>query len=142
MPQDALLRRLRAELLEMPGLRLTLEQAQYLCGVERALCQRILDTLVDVKFLCIKSNGAYARLIDGDSGSREGTKMPNIYLSYAELKALQDVFETADKVDWDAYERARARIRQARLETLHAHALHPHPAKAAVRGSKRFEQTG
>lgn len=65
VPDDALLKRLRAEFLEMPGLRLTREQAQRLCGVERALCQGVLDTLVDTKFLCVKPNGAYARLTDG-----------------------------------------------------------------------------
>jgi hypothetical protein len=67
MPHNALLRRVRAEYLEMPGLRLTLEQAQRLCGVERVLCQAILDALVNARFLCIKSNGSYARLTDGDA---------------------------------------------------------------------------
>jgi hypothetical protein len=70
MPYDALLKRIRAEFLEMPGLRLTSEQAQRLCGVERMLCQRVLDMLVDVKFLCVKPNGAYARLTDGTDGRR------------------------------------------------------------------------
>lgn len=36
MPHDTLLNRIRAEYLEMPGLCLKLEQAQRLCGVERA----------------------------------------------------------------------------------------------------------
>jgi hypothetical protein len=48
----ALLTRIRAEYLEMPGLRLTCEQAQRLCGADRLLCQRVLDMLVDVTFLC------------------------------------------------------------------------------------------
>ena len=39
MPHQAMLTRIRAEYLEMPGLRLTLEQARRLCGVERGLCQ-------------------------------------------------------------------------------------------------------
>jgi hypothetical protein len=65
MPHDAMLKRIRAEYLEMPGLRLTLEQARRLCGVERALCQRVLDLLVDEKFLCVKSDGVYARVADG-----------------------------------------------------------------------------
>src|SRR5262245_21451416 len=46
MPHDILLKRIRAEYLEMPGLRLTLEQAQRLCGVERTLCKAVLDELV------------------------------------------------------------------------------------------------
>ena len=66
MPHDTILKRIRAEYLEMPGLRLTLEQAQRLCGVERTMCKAVLDGLVDVKFLCVKSNGTYARLIDED----------------------------------------------------------------------------
>ena len=45
----------------MPGLRLTLAQAQRLCGVERALCMAVLDALVANKFLCVKRDGTYAR---------------------------------------------------------------------------------
>jgi hypothetical protein len=70
MPHNLLLTRIRAEYLEMPGLRLTREQAQRLCGAERLLCQRVLDMLVDMKFLCVKPNGAYARLTDGADGPR------------------------------------------------------------------------
>jgi len=70
MPHDILLKRIRAEYLEMPGLRLTLEQAQRLCGVERTLCKAVLDQLVDAKFLCKNSNDAYARLFDGETRAR------------------------------------------------------------------------
>jgi hypothetical protein len=65
MPHNTLLKRIRAEYLEMPGLRLTLEQARRLCGVERALCKMVLDALVAEKFLCVKVDGAYARLTEG-----------------------------------------------------------------------------
>jgi hypothetical protein len=64
-PPERLLARIRAEYLEMPGLRLTLEQMERLCGVERTLCQQVLDSLVEANFLCLKSNGAYGRLTDG-----------------------------------------------------------------------------
>jgi transketolase len=37
----------------MPGLCLTSEQVQRLCGVERTICQLVLDSLVDAKFLCL-----------------------------------------------------------------------------------------
>lgn len=57
--------RLRAEFLEMPGLQLKPEQVQRLCGVEQTVCQLVLDTLVDEKFLCVTDGGAYARLSDG-----------------------------------------------------------------------------
>jgi hypothetical protein len=43
----------------------TLEQAQRLCGVERALCQQELDTLVESNFLNLKTDGAYARVTVG-----------------------------------------------------------------------------
>jgi DNA-binding IclR family transcriptional regulator len=65
MCKDIAFNRLRAEYLEMPGLRLTLQQAQRLCGIERTTCQTILDTLVEAKFLCVTSAGAYARLTEG-----------------------------------------------------------------------------
>jgi hypothetical protein len=39
MPHTMLIKRIRAEYLEMPGLQLTLEQAQRLCSVERAAVQ-------------------------------------------------------------------------------------------------------
>ena len=66
MPHDHLLNRIRAEYLEMPGLRLTREQMQRLCGVEPTICQMVLDTLVETRFLYIKADGTYARLTDGD----------------------------------------------------------------------------
>jgi len=65
MPLHTLLNRIRAEYLEMPGLRLKLGQAQRLYGVDPVACQWVLDTLVEMKFLCLKPDGAYARLTDG-----------------------------------------------------------------------------
>lgn len=56
---------LRAEFLEMPGLRLKSEQVQRLCGVERTICQMVLDSLVAEEFLCVKLDGHYARLTTG-----------------------------------------------------------------------------
>jgi hypothetical protein len=56
---------LRAEYLGMPGLRLRSEQVQRLCGIERTVCQLVLDSLVESKFLCVKADGAYARVTDG-----------------------------------------------------------------------------
>ena len=58
--------RVRAEYLEMPGLRLKGEQVQRLFGAERAMCQMVLDALVNGKFLCVKPDGHYARLTDGE----------------------------------------------------------------------------
>jgi hypothetical protein len=64
---QAILDRLRAEFLEMPGLRLTAEQVHRLCGVEQKMCRAVLDALVSEKFLCTKSDGTYARLTEGDA---------------------------------------------------------------------------
>ena len=79
VPYDALLKRMRAEFMEMPGLRLTPEQAQRLCGVERTVCQPVLDMLVHTKFLCVKANGAYAR-------DTEGTDTPRPHPAKADLR--------------------------------------------------------
>ena len=62
---DAVVNRLRAEFLEMPGLRLTCAQVQRLCGVEKTLCQLGLDSLVETKFLYVRSDGIYARASQG-----------------------------------------------------------------------------
>src|SRR5438128_2073697 len=51
------LHRVRAEFMEMPGLRLKAEQVQRLCGVERMICRRVLDVLLDEKFLCVNADG-------------------------------------------------------------------------------------
>ena len=68
MPHNTVLTRIRAEYLEMPGMQLTLEQAQRLCGVERDVCRRVLEMLVAMKFLCVKPNGVYGRVTDGTDG--------------------------------------------------------------------------
>ena len=67
MSHDIRLTRIRAEYLEMPGLRLTLEQAQRLSGVERAACQRVLDRVVETNVSWVRPNGTYARVIEGPS---------------------------------------------------------------------------
>ena len=57
--------RIRAEFLEMPGLRLTVVQVQRLCGVDAALCQSVLDALVEMRFLRANADGTYARVSEG-----------------------------------------------------------------------------
>ena len=64
------LERLRAEFLEMPGLRLTAEQIHRLCGVERADCVLALDALVNEKFLCAKPDGTFVRTTEGHLSRR------------------------------------------------------------------------
>jgi len=57
--------RLRSEFLEMPGLRLTPDQVQRLCGVDARMCKVVLDALVEARFLCVRSDGSYARATEG-----------------------------------------------------------------------------
>ena len=57
-----LLRRVRSEFIEMPGLRLRVDQAQRLWNLDRTLCESVLRTLVDAKFLGRFEDDLYARL--------------------------------------------------------------------------------
>lgn len=57
--------RVRAEFLEMPGLRLTCEQGQRLWGLDEHTCRRHLQSLVDAGFLAKTSQGLYTRRTDG-----------------------------------------------------------------------------
>ena len=59
---DDVLRRVRGEYTEMPGLRLTSAQAQRLWGLDRASCDALLSALVDAKFLFKTSDGAFMRI--------------------------------------------------------------------------------
>ena len=61
-----ILQRIRAEYLEMPGLSLTPEQVQRLCGVERSVCESALALLVDSGFLSMRPDGAYGRFRNPD----------------------------------------------------------------------------
>jgi hypothetical protein len=66
---DDLVHRIRAEYLEMPGLKLTRAQARRLWGLDEHLCTEILDRLADAKFLRRTNDGTYARLCDGALGA-------------------------------------------------------------------------
>ena len=59
---DEWLDRIRGEYLEMPGLRLTLAQAARFWSLERGVCARVLDALVEARFLIVTSDGSYARV--------------------------------------------------------------------------------
>src|SRR6185369_16104228 len=60
--RDEMLRRVRGEFLEMPGLRLTEAQARRLCGLDEAACGALLCALVDAKFLFRTNAGAFMRV--------------------------------------------------------------------------------
>lgn len=56
---DRVLRRARAEYLEMPGLRLTSAQAQRLWGLDRRTCDELLTTLTRLQFLARTRDGSF-----------------------------------------------------------------------------------
>ena len=60
-PLEGILRRIRGEYLEMPGLRLTAAQAQRLWGLDRAACDAALRELIDAKFLYRTRDGSFVR---------------------------------------------------------------------------------
>ena len=53
--------RIRGEYSEMPGLRLTVTQAERLWGLDRTACETVLSALVDVEFLIRNRDGAFVR---------------------------------------------------------------------------------
>jgi hypothetical protein len=55
------LRRICGEFLEMPGLRLTREQARRFWGLDEQTCVRLLDFLVEGQFLHRTGDGRFAR---------------------------------------------------------------------------------
>jgi hypothetical protein len=58
--EESLIRRVRGEYREMPGMRLTVDQAMRLWMVDRTTCARVLDSLVASHFLTRDVNGRYA----------------------------------------------------------------------------------
>jgi hypothetical protein len=61
-PTDDLIRRVRGEFLEMPGLRLTEAQARRLWGLDAASCAALLRALVEARFLVRTQDGAFMRV--------------------------------------------------------------------------------
>lgn len=62
---ERLARRVRNEYLEMPGLSLTLGQAQRMWQLRRIECEQLLDLLVDSGFLIQTPAGAFVRAGSG-----------------------------------------------------------------------------
>ena len=65
---DDALRRIRGEYLEMPGLRLTTQQAQRLWNLDHVTCEVLLNALVDTQFLWRTADGAFVRYDPGSPG--------------------------------------------------------------------------
>ena len=64
MSREEMLRRIRGEYLEMPGLCLTHAQAQRLWGLDAQTCDGLLAALTEDKFLFLRLDGTYGRLSD------------------------------------------------------------------------------
>lgn len=62
--------RIRGEYREMPGLRLSLDQATRLWALDRAACGVVLDTLVGANFLQRDRDGLYMRRNSGYERNR------------------------------------------------------------------------
>jgi hypothetical protein len=75
--QDQLVRRIQGEYLEMPGLRLTREQAQRLWALDDETCVTILNALVEHRFLVRGSDGRYRRITDGNEPAHV-LRMPDV----------------------------------------------------------------
>lgn len=67
LPYQRAFERIRAEYLDMPGMRLTPTQVQRLSGVDNSVCRLVLDDLVRAKFLWIGPDGSYLRFRYRDS---------------------------------------------------------------------------
>jgi hypothetical protein len=64
VPED-IVERVRSEYLEMPGMRLTPQQLQRLCGIGPSLCYAVLESMVESQFLAVRPDGTYVRASDG-----------------------------------------------------------------------------
>lgn len=76
-----LLGRIWREYVEMPGLRLTLDQARRLWAVDAHDCASALERLVDLRCLVRTSDGRYARLAEGTG------EAPRLRMAKAEVPA-------------------------------------------------------
>jgi hypothetical protein len=61
-PTPSLVNRVRSEFIEMPGLRLKIEQAQRLWNLDRPMCERVLQSLVETNFLRQYGDDGYSRV--------------------------------------------------------------------------------
>jgi DNA-binding IclR family transcriptional regulator len=57
--RDDVMRRVQAEYLEMPGLRLTRAQAQRLWGLDPRTCDQLLTSLTEARFLAQTKDGSF-----------------------------------------------------------------------------------
>jgi hypothetical protein len=65
IPEDPLVTRVRGEYREMPGMRLTVDQAMRLWTLDRETCSDVLSSLVAARFLQLDRSGRYAKAHGG-----------------------------------------------------------------------------
>ena len=63
--EEALIRRVRGEYREMPGMRLTIEQAMRLWDLDRQVCEKTLNSLIASHFLEVDEHGRYRKTHNG-----------------------------------------------------------------------------
>jgi hypothetical protein len=74
---DTLLRRVRSEFLEMPGMRLTEAQGCRLWGLDAPQCSALLAALLEAKFLYRTNDGAFMRFDHHVSPAKATVNRPN-----------------------------------------------------------------
>ena len=62
IPTDQLLLRVMSEFDEMPSLRLTMPQAMRLWGLDRPMCDSVIDALINAHFLERDRRGQFAKM--------------------------------------------------------------------------------
>jgi hypothetical protein len=67
---EQLLRRIKGEFTEMPGLLLTVAQAKRLWHLDEKTCVTALHALVEAHFLIERRNGSFTRAAEGPVGAR------------------------------------------------------------------------
>ncbi len=75
LANDRLLSTIWSEYAEMPGLKLTREQAQRLWAVDESTCTEVLESLVAAKLLIRGADRQYARVSQGVSDSPVQSRM-------------------------------------------------------------------
>jgi|RhiMethySRZTD1v2_1073278.scaffolds.fasta_scaffold400313_2 hypothetical protein len=64
----SLITRVQDDFLDSPPLTLTLLEAQQRFGLDRRICEAVLDLLIDAKVLIRTPHGAYARFFPNQRG--------------------------------------------------------------------------
>ena len=141
---DRIRQRIRAEFLEMPGLKLTLSQASRVFGLDARTLKRLLDELVFEGFLMRDTRGAFLRRTDRRPGIRESAmtaetshdtqtrRRPHTQpasSAYVELDLQRELELLREEPEWKSGHNAKALVKHDTLRivlgALNAHARIP-----------------